>query len=112
MAKSKNILQLVTANRLNDGLVVFLNDDGRWTEAISQARLVNSREDAASLLSEGSLAGSDDIVEPYLIDVEIVDGSVAPVRYREKLRGQGPSVRADLGPQSRVPHFRAEFTHV
>ncbi len=112
MPKPKNFLQLVTANRLNDGLVVFLNESGDWTESIDRAKLVKSKEDAESLLKERSSTGDDAIIEPYLIDVEIVEGTIAPVRYREKLRGLGPTVRTDLGRQSEVARSGLELANV
>jgi hypothetical protein len=35
----------ITANRLSDGLVVFLDDSGGWSLSIAEARLVSDGAD-------------------------------------------------------------------
>lgn len=84
----------ITANRLDDGIVVFLDAAGGWTPDIAGARLV---EDGADL--DGALAYAKAqhdariIVEPYAIDVEVRDGVPVPVRLREKIRAdRGPTI--------------------
>jgi len=110
MSQTGSSLKIVTANRLRDGIVVFLGGmdkaDRRWVERVDQARLV---EDAA--LEAALAAARDDerarrVVDPYAVEVTIRDGVPVPVRLRERLRAQGPSVRTDLGKQaeSAVPH--------
>lgn len=94
-------LQVVTANRLEDGLVVFLTSDGSWSENINDARTAEDKEAANALLAEASAPELDTvIVGPYLIDVEQQDGGLVPTKYREVLRTKGPSVREDLGYQA------------
>ena len=94
-------LQVVTANRLGDGLVVFLTTDGGWSENIDDARIAEGKEAADALLAEASAPELDIvIVGPYLIDVEQQDGGLVPTKYREVLRTKGPSVREDLGYQA------------
>jgi hypothetical protein len=83
----------ITANRLSDGLVVFLDDSGGWSLSIAEARLVS---DGADLDAANAYAKSQHdariVVEPYPIDVEIVDGRPVPVRLRERIRAEGPTV--------------------
>ncbi|OSQ44887.1 DUF2849 domain-containing protein [Thalassospira alkalitolerans] len=94
-------LQVVTANRLDDGLVVFLTADGGWSENIDQARVADGKEAGNALLAEASVPELDIIiVGPYLIEVEQQDGGLVPTKYREILRTKGPSVRQDLGYQA------------
>lgn len=94
-------LQVVTANRLDDGLVVFLTSDGRWSENINDARTAEGKEAAEALLAEASAPELDVvIVGPYLIDVERQGADLVPTKYREVLRTKGPSVREDLGYQA------------
>ncbi|MFQ6017563.1 MAG: DUF2849 domain-containing protein [Kiloniellaceae bacterium] len=93
--------KVVTANRLIDGLVVYLDHDGGWSEWIGQSRVARSQEESAEILA---LAERPDqgvvVVGPYLIDVEEADGGLRPVRYREVIRSLGPTVRTDLGKQA------------
>ena len=83
----------ITANRLSDGLVVFLDDAGAWSVAIADARLVGDGPDldAANAYAK-SQHDARIVVEPYPIDVEIVDGRPVPVRLRERIRAEGPTV--------------------
>jgi hypothetical protein len=83
----------ITANRLSDGLVVFLDQNGGWSLSIADARLVEDGPD----LDEANAYGKEQhdariVVEPYPIDVEVVDGKPVPVRFRERIRAEGPTV--------------------
>lgn len=84
-------LQAITANRLGDGLAVFLADNGTWSTDFAEATVVDA-EEAAALEAAGETAvAANEIVGPYLIDVERVGGRLRPAKYREQLRVDGPS---------------------
>jgi hypothetical protein len=94
-------LQVVTANRLDDGLVVFLTRDGGWSENINEACIADGKDAAEALLATAAAPELDTvIVGPYLIDVEQQGSDLVPTKYREVLRTKGPSVRQDLGYQA------------
>ena len=98
-------LQVVTANRLIDGRVVFLADGYRWVEEIGAARVANGEEAAKALLAIGEKAAADAIVVgPYLIAVSSDSGRITPTRYREVLRALGPSSHPAFGPLPRIRH--------
>ena len=85
-------LQVVTANRLGDGRVVFLADGYRWVEEIGLARVGETDEASNALLAIAEKAAADRIVvAPYLIDVNAEGERIMPTRYREVLRALGPS---------------------
>ena len=91
----------MTANRLSDGAVVYLALDGVWVEDVIQALVAHDADAAAALEAAGAQAAADRIVvEPYLIDVLDSGLGPKPLRYRERIRAQGPSVRLDLGYQA------------
>ncbi|HUL06037.1 MAG TPA: DUF2849 domain-containing protein [Candidatus Acidoferrum sp.] len=91
-------LQVVTANRLIDGRVVFLADGYRWVEEIGSARVADGEEPAKALLAIGEKAAADRIVvAPYLIDVSSDGARITPTRYREVLRALGPSSHPAFG---------------
>ena len=94
-------MQIVTANRLDDGSVVFLDGAGGWSGNIEDSRRAESAEDAEALmaLANQEVAGCL-VVAPYLIDVADEDGAVRPLHYREAIRAKGPTVRPDLGKQA------------
>ena len=85
-------LQIVTANRLRDGIVVYLAEGGQWVEEVGRAAVAGDDESAKALLAEGERAVVERVVvAPYLIEVKAEDGRVVPTRYREVLRALGPS---------------------
>ena len=48
--------QAVTANRLRDGLVVFLTADGGWSEGVGDAARADDDDAAATLLATAEAA--------------------------------------------------------
>ncbi len=93
--------KVVTANRLDDGLAVFFHKEGQWHTQLDLASMVESPEEAEKLLKSAETAENQLlVVGPYLIDVESQEGRCMPLRYREKIRTLGPSVRPDLGYQA------------
>jgi hypothetical protein len=91
-------MKALTANRLDDGEVVFLSK-GRWVERFGVADLFD--DDEAALAAEAHAKTQITLlVEPYLIEVAPVDGGVAPISYRERLRALGPTNRHDHGKQA------------
>ena len=95
-------LQIVTANRLVDGIVVYLGADGGWSENLNASLIARDDDAAKSALAAGEQATRDrQVVAPYLIDVRETAGGILPVRYRELLRAIGPSSHPEFGrPQS------------
>ncbi len=94
--------RIVTANRLDDGLVVYLNGAG-WSGRIGDARVARAEEDAAALLAEAEGPGQAlRVVDPYLIEVTREGVVPRPVSHRETIRARGPTVRPDLGKQAAV----------
>ncbi len=85
-------LQAITANRLSDGLVVYLGGSGGWSERLGDALITSDPDDAARLLLEAEAAVSRHVVGPYLIDLTRDDAIPRPARRREAIRAQGPTV--------------------
>ena len=93
--------QVLTANRLLDGEVVFLGARG-WVETIDRATVAVTPEQAKALDALGRQAMAvNEVVDAYLIDVADEEGRLRPLKLREYLRTVGPSVRTDLGKQAR-----------
>ena len=95
-------MQVVTANRLADGLVVFLAENDIWSEALADARILTDAAAAKLLMASAERAASAQVVVgPYLIDVRETPTGIAPVQLRERIRAAGPTVRSDLGKQAK-----------
>ena len=92
-------LEIITANRLGDGLVIFLTAEG-WSADINDATVAETGDQTRALLALAE-ADAGQVVGPYEIAVERGDdGGLRPLKYREVLRTRGPSVRVDLGYQA------------
>jgi len=82
-------LQIASANRLSDGVVVFLDDAGQWTPRIDRAALARDKR-AAEILLQRAQAEASSVVEPYLVAMtEEEDGRLEPLSLREKIRASG-----------------------
>jgi hypothetical protein len=93
--------QLVTANRLRDGIAVFLTRSGTWSELIDDAALALEPQAAAALEVRANQDEKATLVTgAYLIDAERRNGRVRASHIRERMRAQGPTVRLDLGKQA------------
>ncbi|MDX1484753.1 MAG: DUF2849 domain-containing protein [Alphaproteobacteria bacterium] len=93
--------EVISANRLRDGLVVYLTAEGNWSESIADAEVAHGEEEAAALLARAQADVEKRlVVDPYLINVDIGDGAPRPTRFRELIRAKGPTVRRDLGKQA------------
>ena len=97
MAKELTGPQILTANLLSDGMVVFLASDGTWRGSIDSALIARSDEDIAELEAGGTLAVQANlVVDPYLIEVEETDDRPVPVAFRERIRTSGPSIEFEF----------------
>jgi len=93
-------LQVLTANRLVDGDVVYWRAGG-WVEAFSEADVFAAEAEAkAALAAAQKFVTGNVVVNPYLFDVRQGADGVAPVKEREIIRAAGPTVRGDLGKQA------------
>jgi hypothetical protein len=82
-------LQVASANRLSDGVVVFLDDAGQWTPRLDRAALARDGR-GAEILLERAKTESASVVDPFLVAVaEDDDGTVTPLSLREKIRASG-----------------------
>jgi len=87
------MLQMIIANTLADGFVVFLTEDNSWTKDIAAGALAETDEQAESLLNLAKQAEQANLViDPYLIPVELDAGLRKPTEYREYIRAMGPTV--------------------
>jgi hypothetical protein len=79
--------QAVTANRVVDGVPVYLTAAGGWSPHLAHAHVV---KDVAELLVRAQ-ADPLKAIAPYAIDVVVTDGKIRPVGLREEIRAFGPT---------------------
>ena len=87
------ILQVLTANRLTDGIAVWYDVAGNWNEWIGRSEVARSDADAARLEAIGKKAYAENqVLDVNLIEIEEVEGQIRPLRLRERIRAEGPSI--------------------
>ena len=97
MSKSSGHVQVLTANRLGDGAVVFLNFDGDWVATLAGVVIARSPDEARGLAARGLFdAGRNLVVDPYLVEMREIAGALLPTRQRERVRLDGPSILDDI----------------
>jgi hypothetical protein len=85
------MMQVITANSLGDGRVVFQTPAG-WTLDIDQAEALDAKEALDAALARANAdAAENRVVEPYAIDVERRGANLVAVRLRERIRAEGPT---------------------
>ncbi len=76
-----------TANRLQDGLVVYLGSDGDWVRDLASASVAEDKPGLAALEALADKATSDQIiVGAYPMAVELTAGEPKPKSVRERIR--------------------------
>ena len=90
--------QIVTANRLRDGAVVYLTADGRWSETLAWGALAEDKVTAADLLAQAERSVTDRlVVGPYAFPVALAPEGPQPTQKREQIRAAGPTVHPQFG---------------
>ncbi|MGQ3277850.1 MAG: DUF2849 domain-containing protein [Shinella sp.] len=85
--------KVLTANRLSDGISVWLDAAGTWNEHLQSAFVARHKEAVDALEATGKQAYADNtVVDDNVVDVEEVDGVLRPLRMRERIRAEGPSI--------------------
>lgn len=85
--------QIVTANDLMEGDVIYMTDNGEWTRRMAEAAVAQTEQQAKALLAE-ALAQPHRLVGAYLTAVDLDDaGKPRPNHFREAFRATGPSNR-------------------
>ena len=85
--------QILTANDLRSGEVVYFTSTGGWSTYITEAQFARDELAADRLITKGEQAEREQlVVGAYLIAVDTELEVPVPVRFREQLRVGGPSI--------------------
>ena len=85
--------EMITANRLDDGHVVYLDATGGWTEDFRAGLVLEDADAGKAALARGEAAAEANlVVEPYAIELEMRAGHLAPRTLRERIRAEGPTI--------------------
>ena len=105
--------QIVTASRLADGTVVFLDTDGGWSERLDRAAVFADKTDSAAGLEAGKAAeAASRVVDVYAVDVSVQGGATVPTKLRELIRARGPTILPAFTKPGSTPAPVKEDDHV
>jgi len=92
-------VQIVTANRLRDGAVVYLTATQHWSEEFAASAVF--RDDAAAQLAldgAGAAVKARLVVGPYLAEAKETAEGLQPINARERIRAsRQPTITVDAG---------------
>ena len=94
MARIPKSSQIITANRLIDGRVVFFSAGAtRWAIDLREAEVYAEPGSAEVALKRAELdVAARVVVDPYRIGVTAENGMIVPSLLRERIRAEGPTV--------------------
>lgn len=103
LVKARGPVQAVSANRLSDGIAVWLDADHRWVERVDDAGRFEGDAIARALDAAKADMTARLVVDVYPLDVREEAGRTVPTHVRERMKALGPSIRPDLGKQAEAP---------
>jgi hypothetical protein len=100
-SKGPQLPVMLSANDLLVGDVVFLSADG-WTRDPAKAAIAHDADAAADLEARAGVSvKANEVVDAYLVPVEILPTGLAAARhFRELIRQRGPSVHPAYGKEA------------
>jgi hypothetical protein len=85
--------KVLTANRLTDGIAVWLDANGQWDMSLQNALVARHEEAENALEAIGKRDFAENkVVDVNLIEVNEVSGILQPLRLRERIRAEGPTI--------------------
>jgi hypothetical protein len=105
--------EIVSANRLTDGIVVFLAKDDSWVETLAGAELFSGKPAVAEGLKRAEAAMARNlVVEILAVEVETTPRGIEPRHIRDRIRAAGPTVHRDHGKQAVAAAVQSGVSHV
>lgn len=85
--------EMISANRLTDGVVVFYDAEGNWVEALAAGALFADAAATKAALAKAQLDEARNmVVDIYAFAVKSGASGVAPVTLRDAIRAGGPTI--------------------
>lgn len=107
--------QIISANRLTDGIVVFRDRGNQWVEKVSGAQLFDNKEACAVALADAQ----GDVKACLVVDLAPVEvildgGELRAAHIRNSIRLNGPTITpgeklaapAKSSPANELPHVQ------
>ena len=87
------MVKIVSANRLSDGIVVYVGRGGAWVDRIGAAAWLETAEDVeAALVAARADEASNLIVDAFVVEA-LADGeALRATTLRDRIRADGPTI--------------------
>jgi len=92
-------VQVVTANRLRDGVIVWLTPDLQWSEDYAESKVLRDEAEAKAALDAAGLdVKAQRVVGPYLAEFNETPEGLQAASARERIRASRlPTITPDQG---------------
>ena len=101
MPAKQQSLEIVLANRLTDGVVIYLDPAGQWQEDLDRAAVAADPENRARLQTQADAGVAGQLIAGWeFTEVTLNGGTLEIVKNKQRIQSLGPTVRPDLGKQA------------
>jgi sulfite reductase (NADPH) hemoprotein beta-component len=92
-------VQVVTANRLRDGVIVWLKPDHSWSEDYTESKVLRDEAEAKAALDAAAIdVKARLVVGPYLAEFNETPEGLEAASARERIRASKlPTITPDQG---------------
>jgi hypothetical protein len=91
-------MQVVSANRLCDGTVVYLDSTGNWIEPLAGARIFSSEELQSGMEQAKAAIAANRVVDAFAVPVAPSADGPHAISLRNAIRELGPTVAFKTSP--------------
>jgi len=92
-------MQVVSANRLSDGTVVYLDSNGNWVESLAAAAVFSTEPETEAGLHQAQAAIAENkVVDALAVPVEQGTDGLHAISLRNAIRELGPTVAYKTSP--------------
>lgn len=82
---------MITGSATESGQPIYMRSDGSWTRVFAEGWSSEQVEQRDHML--GMAQQNEKVVcDPYVIEVDVVDGKLRPASLREQIRATGPTI--------------------
>jgi hypothetical protein len=95
----RGVMQVVSASRLGDGIVVYLDSQGNWVESLAGAAIFATEPEAQAGLQQAQAAIADNkVVDAFAVPVAQGSDGLHAISLRNAIRELGPTIAYKTSP--------------
>ncbi len=91
-------LQIITANELCSGKVIYLNASNIWVDNLTLARAYDIDKEGIDISNiTNEVIKNNNVIGIYTISVRQNGNEIIPISMKERIRSLGPTVTPNMG---------------